>query len=78
MQAVNVAKAKAHLSKLLEEVESGQEIVITRRGQPVAILTRAPRSSHKPQLGLAIGKIKFKKGWDAPMTAAELDEFIGR
>jgi prevent-host-death family protein len=35
---VNVHEAKTHLSRLLERVESGQEIVIARAGRPVARL----------------------------------------
>ncbi len=38
MNTVSVAEAKAHLSELLNQVEAGEEIVITRRGQPVARL----------------------------------------
>ena len=38
MHTVSVAEAKAHLSELLNQVEAGEEIVITRRGQPVARL----------------------------------------
>lgn len=34
-------EAKARLSELLDRVESGEEIVITRRGKPVARITRA-------------------------------------
>lgn len=33
---MSVAEAKAHLSELLDRVEQGEEIVITRRGKPVA------------------------------------------
>lgn len=36
MTEVSVAEAKAHLSALLDRVERGEEIVITRRGRPVA------------------------------------------
>lgn len=36
MSAVNLAVAKAHLSELISRVESGEEIVITRHGRPVA------------------------------------------
>ena len=39
MSTVSVADAKAHLSRLLEDVESGEEVVITRRGQPIARIT---------------------------------------
>lgn len=36
MTEVSVTEAKAHLSELLDRVEQGEEIVITRRGRPVA------------------------------------------
>jgi prevent-host-death family protein len=36
MRAVSLAHAKAHLSELLNAVESGAEVVITRHGRPVA------------------------------------------
>ena len=36
MRAVNLAVAKAQLSELINKVESGEEVVITRHGRPVA------------------------------------------
>jgi prevent-host-death family protein len=39
MAAVNLADAKAHLSELVDRVEAGDSIDITRRGKPVARLT---------------------------------------
>ncbi len=36
MGTVTLADAKAHLSQLLDQVEAGEEVVITRRGHPVA------------------------------------------
>lgn len=36
MSTVTLAEAKSHLSHLLDQVEAGEEVVITRRGQPVA------------------------------------------
>lgn len=38
MQIVNIHEAKTHLSRLLEMVERGDEIVIARAGQPIATL----------------------------------------
>jgi len=38
MGAYSVAEAKAHLSEILKEVEAGQEVTITRRGQAVATI----------------------------------------
>ncbi|WP_367026297.1 type II toxin-antitoxin system prevent-host-death family antitoxin [Methylococcus sp. ANG] len=42
MNTVNMLEAKTHLSKLVEQVESGQEqgIVIARNGRPAARLVR--------------------------------------
>jgi prevent-host-death family protein len=38
MKHVGIFEAKTHLSSLLEEVEKGSEITITRHGKPVAKL----------------------------------------
>jgi len=45
MGAINLADAKAHLSELVDRVEAGESIDITRRGKAVARLTAvaAPR-----------------------------------
>ncbi len=39
MNTVNLADAKAHLSELVAQAESGEPVCITRRGKPVARLT---------------------------------------
>lgn len=39
MHVVNIHEAKTHLSRLLEAVERGEEVVIARAGQPIATLT---------------------------------------
>lgn len=38
METISVADTKAHLSELLARIEGGEEIMITRRGKPVARL----------------------------------------
>ncbi len=42
VKVASIAEAKSHLSALISEVESGQELLITRRGKPVARVTREP------------------------------------
>lgn len=39
MHSVNVHEAKTHFSKLLEQVQQGEEIVIAKAGHPIAKLT---------------------------------------
>lgn len=43
MNAISLADAKAHLSDLIDRVEAGDSIDITRRGKPVARLTAVAR-----------------------------------
>ncbi|MHB8266978.1 type II toxin-antitoxin system Phd/YefM family antitoxin [Bradyrhizobium sp.] len=41
MKHVGIFEAKTHLSALLDEVEKGGEVTITRHGKPVAKLVQA-------------------------------------
>ena len=50
-ETVNVYEAKTHLSRLLERVEAGEEVVIARAGKPVAKLVPIPTTG-KRRLGL--------------------------
>ncbi len=43
MDAISLADAKARLSELIDRVEAGDSIDITRRGKPVARLTAVAR-----------------------------------
>ena len=47
MKHVGIFDAKTHLSRLVDEVEKGGEIVITRHGKPVAKLVRAEKSDDR-------------------------------
>jgi prevent-host-death family protein len=40
---VNLTHAKAHLSELLDKIEAGEEVVITRHGRPIAHMRPAVR-----------------------------------
>lgn len=42
MKTASIAEAKAHFSALLAEVEAGEEVIIMRRGKPVARLVPEP------------------------------------
>ena len=44
MVTVTLVEAKAHLSELLDKVEAGEEVVIARRGRPVAHISPIERS----------------------------------
>jgi antitoxin (DNA-binding transcriptional repressor) of toxin-antitoxin stability system len=66
-QLVNV-QANTHLSQLLQEVEQGQEVVITRSGVPIARLVawQAPAQSVAAP-GAMRGQIALADDFDAPL-----------
>lgn len=69
---VNIHDAKTHLSRLVERVEGGEEVIIARAGRPVARLVpyRAQREPRQP--GLLKGKIWLADDWDSPEVNAEI------
>ena len=52
MNAIGLADAKAQLSELIDRVEAGDSIEITRRGKPVARLTAAAEPRKRIDLAL--------------------------
>jgi prevent-host-death family protein len=48
MKHVGIFEAKTHLSSLVDEVEKGGEVIITRHGKPVAKLVRT-EERHTPE-----------------------------
>jgi prevent-host-death family protein len=51
---VGAFEAKTHLSKLLDAVEAGKRVIITRHGKPAAEL-QAPAATKRPRRGCAKG-----------------------
>ena len=72
---IDAHQAKAHISKLLERVRQGEEIVIAEGGKPVARVV--PVTDHAVQRtpGSACGKITVGDDFDAPLSGDLLDDF---
>ncbi len=70
---VNVHEAKTHLSKLLERVDRGEEVVICRAGEPVARLVPARMGARK--LGGDKGRVRIAPDFDAPLPDDLQSEF---
>lgn len=67
-------EAKTHFSKLLDRVQSGEEVVIAKAGRPVARLVPFVRPGKRP-LGLDAGKGFIAADFDAPLPEAVLRDF---
>ncbi len=67
MTQVNIYEAKTHLSRLLERVAAGEEIIIAHAGRPVARLV--PMETAGRKLGRDAGLFEVPADFDAPEEA---------
>jgi prevent-host-death family protein len=77
MSVINIHAAKTHLSRLVDAVAAGQEVVIARAGKPVARLVpfAEPPKSERRRLGVLAGQLKVPADFDKPLSDEELDRF---
>ncbi len=73
-KSVGVHEAKTHLSRLLLDVQRGEEIVITRRGEEVARLVPPARRSPR-RFGMDEGLFTVPADFDAPLDEETLALF---
>ena len=72
---VNIHEAKTDLSKLIAAVESGDEVVIARRGKPVVKLVKYERRERPPLGWLKLPGPPIDPSVFDPMTDDELREW---
>jgi prevent-host-death family protein len=77
MEQVNIQDAKAHFSRYIELAAAGQDLVIARKGKPVARLTAV---EPKPgiRFGVLKGKVRVADDFDGPLPDEVLAGFEGR
>lgn len=73
----NVHEAKTHLSRILERVERGEEIIISRAGHPVAKVVPLVRRVDRIGRGSLRGQLVLDSDWDSDETNAEIAEAFG-
>ena len=67
MQQIDIQQAKAVLSDLIEAVNQGEEIIITKGNQPVAKLIPIIQDKPQPKFGSAKGLISMSDDFDEPL-----------
>jgi len=77
MTQVNIHEAKTHLSRLVEEVSGGAEVVIAKEGKPVARLVPMVPAKRVRKLGMLKGKLRVPDDFDAPLAAKVIASFEG-
>ena len=71
MSTFSIAEAKARLSELLKRAEKGEEVLITRRGKPVAKL--APVRTTRP--GIDFARLRALRA-TMPMAKTPADKLV--
>jgi prevent-host-death family protein len=67
---VNIHHAKTHLSRLIEDVAGGSEVLIAKGGRPMAKLVPLRRDDHPRRPGLLKGKLRIAEEFDRSLEAA--------
>jgi prevent-host-death family protein len=70
----NIHAAKTNLSRILERVEHGEEIIISRAGTPIAKVVPLTRRVDRTGRGSLSGKLNIATDWDSD----EVNETIAR
>jgi prevent-host-death family protein len=75
MHIVNIHEAKTNLSRLLEEVAAGGEVVIAKAGRPVARLVSYREAGSQRQFGRDAGLFEIPEDFDAPLPDEIIEAF---
>lgn len=73
----NIHEAKTHLSRIIERVEHGEEIVINRAGKPAARVVPFPRRVRRSGRGSLKGALVLADDWDSPEVNEEIAREFG-
>ena len=73
----NMHDAKTHLSRIIERVERGEEVIIDRAGTPVAKIVPLVRRANRTSVGSLAGQLDLSGEWDSPQTNAEIAADFG-
>jgi prevent-host-death family protein len=71
MREVQASEAKTHLPRLLDDVERGETIVITRHGRPIARLV-PDEDNRRAEAAAAVAAIKALRKGNRNITVEEL------
>ena len=78
MSMVNIHEAKTHLSKLVEQVEQGESVIIARAGKPVARLVPLEQQVPRSRSGFLSGTFTTPEDFDSMASDEITALFEGR
>ncbi|GAA1581024.1 type II toxin-antitoxin system prevent-host-death family antitoxin [Kribbella hippodromi] len=73
----NIHEAKTQLSRIIERVEHGEEVVISRAGHPVAKVVPLPTTHRRTGWGSLAGEVSWADDWDSTSTNEAIADDFG-
>jgi prevent-host-death family protein len=73
----NIHEAKTQLSRIIERVEHGEEVIISRAGRPIAKVVPLPSARQRTGWGSLAGQISYTDDWDSDETNAQIADDFG-
>lgn len=77
MKIANIHEAKTHLSRLIESVIAGEEVVIAKAGKPLVKLIPYEETKQPRQPGGWEGKVAMSDNFDDELPQEILAGFMG-
>jgi prevent-host-death family protein len=77
IEQYNIHDAKTQLSRIIERVQQGHEVVISRSGRPVAKVVPLTGKVHRTGRGSMSGRLFMADDWDSAETNATIADGFG-
>jgi len=79
MERIGIYDARSRLSELVERVEAGEEVILTRRGQPVVRMVRAEAQARNKARAAAVKRIRaLRRRMNLHITQAEIRRALAK
>ena len=72
---INIHEAKTHLSRIVDEVAAGAEVLIAKAGKPMARLSPIEAKVKPKKFGALKGKISVPDNFNAPLPESIIADF---
>lgn len=78
MEIINIHEAKTNLSRIVETVFQGSEVILAKAGKPMVKIVPLRAQKKEIKFGVLKGKIRVADDFDAPLPADVLALFEGK
>jgi antitoxin (DNA-binding transcriptional repressor) of toxin-antitoxin stability system len=76
-QTINISEINLPISQLIEKIETGSEIILTKDDKPVAKISKFSETKKNIHFGVLKGKVNISNDFDDPLPETILSEFEG-